>query len=83
MGIEIFGLIAVILMVTFYALEDSNPAFIAAFAAACLSASIYAFLISSYPFALAELVWAGIAVRRWLIVKSQKSTMSKPEIRED
>jgi hypothetical protein len=63
--IEIFGLLAVCAMVTFYALEERGPAMTLAFAASCAAASLYAFWIASYPFMLAEGLWAVIAVRKW------------------
>jgi hypothetical protein len=52
-------------MMVFYALEDRSPAFILAFAAACLLASAYGFLQGAWPFGVVEAVWAGVAVRRW------------------
>jgi hypothetical protein len=39
-----FGLLAVTLMLVFYALEDRSPWFILAFAGACALGSIYGFL---------------------------------------
>ena len=63
--IELFGLLAVCSMVTCYALEDRGPSFTLAFAISCAVAAFYAFLIGSYPFMLAEGVWAIIAVRKW------------------
>jgi hypothetical protein len=60
-----FGLLAVTAMLAFYALEDRGPAFILAFAAACVLASVYGFLQGAWPFGLVEGVWAMIAVRRW------------------
>jgi hypothetical protein len=39
-----FGLGSVSAMLVFYALEDRGPAFILAFAAACVAASAYGFL---------------------------------------
>lgn len=63
--IEIFGLLAVCAMVTFYALESRGPAMTLAFACACAAASLYAFWIASYPFMLAEGIWAVIAARKW------------------
>lgn len=62
--IELIGLLAVCSMVAFYALEDRGPAFTLAFAASCAVAALYAFLIRSYPFMLAEGVWAVIALRK-------------------
>lgn len=39
-----FGLLAVVAMLIFYALEDRSPWFILAFAGACALASVYGFL---------------------------------------
>lgn len=64
-SIEIFGIIAISIMVISYALEDRNPIFIALFAFGCAAAAIYAFLISSYPFLVAESIWSLIAIARW------------------
>jgi len=60
-----FGLCAVSAMLIFYALEDRNPWFIVAFAAACLMASAYGFAQGAWPFGLVEAVWAVIALQRW------------------
>lgn len=61
---EIFGTAAIAAMVICYALEERGPGFTLAFAASCAAASIYALAIGSYPFFIAEGLWAGIAVRR-------------------
>jgi len=63
--IELFGLLAVCAMVVFYALEYRGPPFTLAFAVSCSAAALYAFLIGSYPFMLAEGVWAIVALRKW------------------
>ena len=63
--IELFGLAAVIAMVTTYALEERSPWFVLGFALACAAAALYALMIESLPFALAEGIWAVIAWRRW------------------
>ena len=65
-GTEALGIAAIMIMVTSYALEKRAPIFIAIFAAGCALAALYAFLIGSYPFLIAEGVWSAIAVRRWL-----------------
>ena len=36
-----------------------------AFALGCLLSSIYGFLSGAWPFGVVELIWAGIAVRRY------------------
>ncbi|MEM7699267.1 MAG: hypothetical protein AAF236_12795 [Verrucomicrobiota bacterium] len=63
--LEIYGTIAVSLMVIFYALEKRSRHYIAAFGVACLLCAAYGLGIQSYPFACVETVWAGIAFRRW------------------
>ncbi len=60
-----FGLFAVTAMLIFYALEDRDPAFILAFAVACVLASAYGFAQGAWPFGLVEGVWAVIAIMRW------------------
>ncbi|MHA7775125.1 hypothetical protein [Roseibium sp. M-1] len=63
--VEHLGLVAVVIMVASYALENRHPLFILAFSAGCLLASVYAWLIGSIPFLIAEGLWAIIAFRRY------------------
>jgi hypothetical protein len=63
--LTLFGLIAVVAMLVFYALEDKSAWFVLAFAGACALASIYGFLQGAWPFGLVEAVWAVVAVYRW------------------
>jgi hypothetical protein len=63
--LTIYGAIAVTAMLVFYALEARSPGFVLAFAGACLASSVYGFLQGAWPFGVVELVWSGIAVRRW------------------
>ena len=72
-GIEVFGFLAVIVMVSAYAFEDRSPRFILVFALACLAAASYAALIRSWPFAVVETIWSGIALRRWLLRRSPRA----------
>lgn len=65
--IEAFGFLAVCFMVLFYALESKAPIFTLAFAAACLCAAVYAFVIQSYPFMVAEAIWSIVALRKWTV----------------
>ncbi|MGH1368764.1 MAG: hypothetical protein ACRBCL_09115 [Maritimibacter sp.] len=65
MTIEYWGLLSVTAMVIFYALEDHARVMTLGFAAACAAASSYAYMIGSYPFMLAEGIWALIALRKW------------------
>ncbi len=65
------GIIAVLIMVASYALEERHPIFVLIFAFGCALAATYAWLIGSLPFVFAEGIWSLIALRRW--VKSHKS----------
>ena len=67
MTAELFGAFAVSCMALFYALEPRGPIFTLLFAFACLASSAYAVVIASWPFAVVEFLWAGLAVRRWRI----------------
>jgi hypothetical protein len=63
--LTVFGAVAVTAMMLFYALEDRSPAFVLAFSVACWAASAYGFLQGAWPFGVVELVWSGVALRRW------------------
>ena len=65
--VEWLGIFAVMSMVLSYALEDRHPIFILIFSLSCTLAAFYAFLIASYPFLIAEGIWALIALRRWIM----------------
>ena len=67
--VEVLGIVAIVTMVTSYALERRGTFFIAAFAAGCALAAVYAYLIDSYPFLIAEGIWAVVAVRRWHVAR--------------
>lgn len=60
-----FGLVAVTLMMVFYALEQRSRWYALAFAGACALASAYGFLQGAWPFGLVEAIWSFVAVRRW------------------
>ncbi|MDP1748979.1 MAG: hypothetical protein Q8L22_05950 [Reyranella sp.] len=64
-SLTVFGLVAVTLMLVFYALESRSPLYILAFAGACALGSAYGFLQGAWPFGLVEAIWAGVAVWRW------------------
>jgi hypothetical protein len=52
-------------MMVCYALEHRSRAFVLAFAASCVLASVYGFLQGAWPFGVVEAVWAGVALHRW------------------
>lgn len=62
---EWLGITAIVVMVGAYALEAQHRHWIAVFSVGCVLAAIYALLIRSYPFLIAEGLWAIISFRRW------------------
>jgi uncharacterized membrane protein YGL010W len=68
-ALNLFGLVAVSIMILCYAFEKRHPAFVLAFAASCLLASTYGFLQGAWPFGLLEAVWSVVAARRWWVAK--------------
>jgi hypothetical protein len=66
-ALTLYGLFAVTAMLICYALEDRDPGYVLAFAGACGLGSIYGFLQGAWPFGLVEAVWAGVALRRWML----------------
>jgi hypothetical protein len=69
-GLTLFGLLAVTLMLAFYAMERRSHWFILAFSGSCVLASAYGFLQGSWPFGLVEAVWSVVALRRWWLARS-------------
>jgi hypothetical protein len=63
--LSLFGLLAVTMMLIFYAAEHRSHWFILAFAAACVLGSAYGFLQGAWPFGVIEAIWACVAVWRW------------------
>jgi hypothetical protein len=73
-ALSFFGLFAVSVMVLCYAMESRHSAFILAFAASCLLASVYGFLQGAWPFGAVEIIWSVIAFRRWWVAIKQPQT---------
>jgi hypothetical protein len=68
--LTVFGVLALTFMMAMYALEARSPAYILAFALGCLLSSVYGFLVGAWPFGVVEVIWAGIAVRRYAATAS-------------
>lgn len=63
--LTIFGLVAVSLMLIFYALESKSPWYTLCFAFSCAMGSVYGFLQGAWPFGLVEGIWALVACHKW------------------
>lgn len=60
-----FGAASVSFMVAMYALESRGRGYTLGFACGCLLSSVYGFLVGAWPFGVVEVIWAGVAVRRF------------------
>ncbi len=67
-ALSLFGLFAVTAMLVCYALEARSRWYVLAFAGACGLGSLYGFLQGAWPFGLVEAIWAGVALRKWLLI---------------
>ena len=56
---ESLGLVAITIMVGSYALEERHSCWVLVFSFGCALAALYALLIGSLPFLIAEGIWAG------------------------
>ncbi len=65
MGLLVCRAVAVGAMLLMYALEDRWYWFVLGFAAASAAATVYGFLIESWPFEGIEAVWSTVALWRW------------------
>jgi hypothetical protein len=63
--LTVFGASAVTFMMVMYALERCNRRYILGFALGCLLSSAYGFLAGAWPFGVVEVIWAGVALRRY------------------
>lgn len=65
LAITIYGVCAVSFMMAMYALERRSPWYILGFSVGCILSSIYGFLSGAWPFGVVELIWSGVAFRRY------------------
>ena len=65
MAVTIYGVMALTFMMVMYALERRRAVYVLGFALGCLLSSVYGFLSGAWPFGVVELIWAGIALRRY------------------
>jgi len=65
MAVTLYGVGAVSFMMIMYGLERRGRGFVLAFALGCVLSSVYGFLAGAWPFGIVELIWSGVAVRRY------------------
>jgi len=64
--LTLYGVVVLTFMMLMYALEHRDRRFVLAFAGGCVLAASYGFLAGTWPFGVVELIWAVIALRRYL-----------------
>ncbi|HEV8298530.1 MAG TPA: hypothetical protein VGQ20_14590 [Acidimicrobiales bacterium] len=72
--ITAYGVVAVTFMMIMYTLERRRPAYVLGFALGCVLSSGYGFASGAWPFGVVELIWAGVAVRRWQAATGRATT---------
>jgi hypothetical protein len=65
-AVTVYGICALTFMMAMYAFERRHRRFVLAFALGCLLSSAYGFLAGAWPFGVVEVVWAGLALLRFL-----------------
>lgn len=65
MAVTVFGAVSVTFMMVMYALERRHRLFVLGFACGCLLSSAYGFLSGAWPFGVVEVIWAGVALKRF------------------
>ena len=63
--LTIYGVVVLTFMMVMYALEGRDRRFVAAFALGCALASSYGFASGAWPFGVVEVIWSGVAFRRF------------------
>lgn len=60
-----FGVVSAATMVLAYSLESRGSIWIAVFSVACLTTAVYGAVSGAWLFAVLEVIWAGIAMKRF------------------
>jgi hypothetical protein len=64
-AVTLYGVCAVSFMMIMYGLEHRGRGFVLAFALGCVLSGVYGFLSGAWPFGIVELIWSGVALRRY------------------
>ena len=63
--VTVFGIVALSFMLVCYMLEERAAVWTLLFAIGCLFSGAYGFLQGAWPFAVVEVIWFVVAMRRW------------------
>ncbi len=70
-ALSAYGFASVLLMLLAYSMEGKAVFWTLIFAIGCFSASIYAYLAGTIPFALVEGIWGFVAIRKWYLKRDR------------
>jgi hypothetical protein len=70
--LTVYGVAVLTFMMLMYALERRGEGFVLAFSVGCVLASSYGFLAGTSPFGVVELIWAGIALNRYMRLQRER-----------
>ncbi len=76
--LTLYGVVVITFMMLMYAFENRGARFVLAFAAGCALSSSYGFSSGAWPFGVVEAIWAVIALRRYLSVRSSAPSPPDP-----
>ena len=71
-ALNVYGAIALLIMMIFYVLENRSPTYTLLFGVMCISTSVYGFLAGTWPFGVIELAWLMVAIRKYLKIKGAR-----------
>ena len=60
-----YGVAALGFMLLCYALEARSTVWTLLFAFGCMLSAAYGFASGAWPFGVVEVIWSGVALRRW------------------
>ncbi len=75
---NIFGSVAVTVMMLSYALEARSKWFVLLFVAGSAATAAYSALVHAYTITAVEAIWAVIALRRFMVRRQDESRQAVP-----
>lgn len=76
--LTVAGVAALTFMMTMYALEERGRRYVGLFAVGCALSAAYGFASGAWPFGAVELIWTGVAARRYLRTAPSRTESTGP-----
>ncbi|MDA8054356.1 MAG: hypothetical protein M0Z77_01730 [Thermoplasmatales archaeon] len=71
-ALNIYGSVALVIMMIFYMVENRSPVYTLLFGLMCIATSAYGFLSGTWPFGVIELAWFAVSIRRYMKIRRNK-----------